>query len=176
VLVHTYIHTYIHPFNSPLSGTTQVSDTRKVKPILIYWSKSTGTRQVNSYNGRHPNVMENIHQNALANKYKLNHHSNFVTNIKICKQSKHYGALIAFSALTLLVRWQEGHPDCKKLSGEVLAWLSVWCKVQMICMWSSWCHSHPSSLALLKSRMVYLSGASLPRLSWKRGRQAYKCC
>jgi len=32
----------------------------------------------------------------------------------------------AFSALTLLVGWQEGHPACKKLSGGVLAWLSVW--------------------------------------------------
>jgi len=31
----------------------------------------------------------------------------------------------AFSALTLLVGWQEGHPACKKLSGGVLAWLSV---------------------------------------------------
>jgi len=30
----------------------------------------------------------------------------------------------AFSALTLLVWWQEGHPACKKLSGGVLAWLS----------------------------------------------------
>jgi len=29
----------------------------------------------------------------------------------------------AFSALTLLVGRQEGHPACKKLSGEVLAWL-----------------------------------------------------
>ena len=36
----------------------------------------------------------------------------------------------AFSALTLLVGWQEGHPACKKLSGGVLAWLSVWSKVQ----------------------------------------------
>ena len=31
----------------------------------------------------------------------------------------------AFSALTLLVAWQEGHPTCKKLSGGVLAWLSL---------------------------------------------------
>jgi len=30
----------------------------------------------------------------------------------------------AFSALTLLVGRQEGHPACKKLSSEVLAWLS----------------------------------------------------
>jgi len=38
-------------------------------------------------------------------------------------------AHIAFSALTLLVGWQEGHLACKKLSGGVLAWLSVWSKV-----------------------------------------------
>ena len=42
----------------------------------------------------------------------------------------------AFSALTLLVGRQEGHPACKKLSGEVLAWLSVWSKVQT-CIWPS---------------------------------------
>ena len=42
----------------------------------------------------------------------------------------------AFSALTLLVGRQEGHPACKKLSGEVLAWLSVWCEVQT-CIWPS---------------------------------------
>ena len=42
----------------------------------------------------------------------------------------------AFSALTLLVGRQEGHPACKKLSGEVLAWLSVWSEVQT-CIWPS---------------------------------------
>jgi len=31
----------------------------------------------------------------------------------------------AFSALTLLVGRQEGHPAYKKLSGGVLAWLSA---------------------------------------------------
>jgi len=34
-------------------------------------------------------------------------------------------SLCAFSALTLLIGRQEGHPACKKLSGGVLAWLSV---------------------------------------------------
>ena len=34
----------------------------------------------------------------------------------------------AFSALTLLVGRQEGHPACKELSGGMLAWLSVWSK------------------------------------------------
>ena len=37
----------------------------------------------------------------------------------------------AFSALTLLVGRQEGHPACKKQSGGgVLAWLSVWNELQ----------------------------------------------
>ena len=68
----------------------------------------------------------------------------------------------AFSALTLLVGRQEGHPACKKLSGGVLAWLSVWGKVQT-CIWPSWCHCHSLSLASVKSRLV------LPfwyRLTW----------
>jgi len=43
---------------------------------------------------------------------------------------------VAFSALTLLVGRQEGHPACKKLSGGVLVWLSVWSEVQT-CIWSS---------------------------------------
>jgi len=30
------------------------------------------------------------------------------------------GTMCAFSALTLLVGWQEGHPACKILSGGVL--------------------------------------------------------
>jgi len=36
----------------------------------------------------------------------------------------------AFSALTLLVGRQERHLACKKLSGGVLVWLSVWSEVQ----------------------------------------------
>ena len=46
-----------------------------------------------------------------------------------------------FSAKSLqcfdAVGWrQEGHPACKKQSGGVLAWLSVWSEVQT-CIWSS---------------------------------------
>jgi len=59
----------------------------------------------------------------------------------------------AFSALTLLVGWQEGHPVCKKLSSEVLAWLYAWSEVQT-CVWPSWCHCHSLSLASVKSRLV----------------------
>jgi len=63
------------------------------------------------------------------------------------------GCIIAFSALTLLVGRQEGHPACKKLSGGVLAWVSVWCEVQT-CIWPSRFHCHSLSLAPVKSRLV----------------------
>jgi len=59
----------------------------------------------------------------------------------------------AFSALMLLVGWQKGHPACKKLSGGVLAWLSVWSERQT-CIWPSWCHCHSLSLASVKFRLV----------------------
>jgi len=42
-----------------------------------------------------------------------------------------------WSALILLVGHQKGHPACKKLGDEVLAWLSVWSEVCMICIWYS---------------------------------------
>ena len=70
--------------------------------------------------------------------------------------------MYAFSALTLLVGRQEGHPAFKKLSGGVLAWLSVWSEVQT-CIRPGWCHCHSLSLAAIKSRLV------LPfwyRLTW----------
>jgi len=47
----------------------------------------------------------------------------------------------------------EGHPVCKKLSGGVLVWLSVWSEVQ-ICICPSWCHCQSQSLASVKSRLV----------------------
>ena len=68
----------------------------------------------------------------------------------------------AFSALTLLVGRQEGHPASKKLRGGVLVWLSVWSKMQT-CILPSWCHCHSLALASVKSRLV------LPfwyRLTW----------
>jgi len=58
-------------------------------------------------------------------------------NIALFTQMKlRLGLVFAFTALTLLVGWQEGHPACKKLSGGVLAWLSVWSEMQT-CVWRS---------------------------------------
>ena len=67
-------------------------------------------------------------------KYSTAHNQRQIIIIIIT--SKRYN--FAFSALTLLVERQEGHPVCKKLSGGggVLAWLSVWSQVQT-CIWPS---------------------------------------
>jgi len=55
------------------------------------------------------------------------------------RKVSHYITLLhdcAVSASTLSVGRLEGHPACKKLSGGVLAWLSVWSEVQT-CIWPS---------------------------------------
>jgi len=45
-------------------------------------------------------------------------------------------SVIALRALTLLVGRQDELPACKKLSDEVLAWLSVRREMQMFCIWA----------------------------------------
>ena len=89
----------------------------------------------------------------------LRHESSWHPGLN-CLQGMEGGG--AFSALTLLVGRQEGHPACKKLSGGVLAWLSDWSEMQT-CIWPCWCHCRSLSLASVKSRLV------LPfwyRLTW----------
>ena len=77
-----------------------------------------------------------------------------------------YSAII--SALTLLVRRQEGHPACKNLSGEVLAWLFVWSEVHT-CICPSWCHCHSLFLASVKSRLVLPFWYRLTRVVPEKG-------
>jgi len=71
----------------------------------------------------------------------------------------------AFSALTLLVGRQEGHPACK--NWVVRYWRGYLSGAK--CKWCAYSPADaiaiPSSLAPVKSRMVYLSAAGLPRLS-----------
>ena len=76
---------------------------------------------------------------------------------------------LAFSALTLLIGWQEGHPACK--NWVVRYWHG--CLSGARCRWFAYgpadATATRSSLAPVKSRIVYISGAGLPRLSWKKG-------
>jgi len=74
----------------------------------------------------------------------------------------------AFSALALLDGQQEGHLACKHgvvrywhgdLSGARWKWFAYGPADAI---------ATPSCLSQVKSRMVYISGAGLPRLSWKK--------
>jgi len=65
------------------------------------------------------------------------HHPPFLCQMPFLPQASQFmlawdrHQISAFSALTLLVGRQEGHPACKKhKSGGVLEWLSVWSEVQ----------------------------------------------
>jgi len=66
----------------------------------------------------------------------------------------HY-VYLAFSALMLLVGRQEGHPACKKLSGGVLAWLSVWSKAH------TWTWPQPLTVCLSRLLTVNCSSTGL---------------
>jgi len=68
----------------------------------------------------------------------------------------------------LLVGRQEGHPACKKLSGGVLAWLSVCSEVQT-CIRPSGCHYHSLSFASVKSRLVLPFWYRLTRVVLDKG-------
>ena len=76
---------------------------------------------------------------------------------------------MVFSAFTLLFWRQEGHLACK--NWVVRYWHGYLCGAR--CKWFAYgpadATATPSSLAPLKSRMVHISGAGLPRLSWKKG-------
>jgi len=70
------------------------------------------------------------------------------------------------------VGWASGRASAVyKLSDEVLVWLSVWIKVHIICIWSSWCYCHhktPSSLASFKSTLFLPCWYGLTRVSCKK--------
>jgi len=79
-------------------------------------------------------------QSASVLMHKLVHiHSNIMYNVV---SSSVQTACLAFSALMPLIGHQEEHLACKNLSDEVPEWISIWSEVQIICIWSSWCHCH----------------------------------
>jgi len=58
------------------------------------------------------------------------------------------------------------------MSDKVLAWLSVWSEVQMICLWSSWCHCHRIISCFIKIQigLIFL----LPAYPGCPGKEAVK--
>ena len=97
--------------------------------------------------------LHHCRQDKFCYQYMLEHFLSKSSKIFIYNENCTVLQCFAFSALTLLVGQQEGHPACKTLSSEVLTWLSVWSEVQT-CIWPSWCHCHSLSLAPVKSRLV----------------------
>ena len=81
---------------------------------------------------------------------------------------------IAVSALALLVVCPEERLACNKLSDEMLTWLYVCSEVQVICIWSSWCHCHSIISCFIKIQngfftFLVLSYPGCP------GKEAVKC-
>ena len=101
----------------------------------LSWHKQVGSlftvvKASNMASHESDTTLLDTHSLLLLNDYRLkNKH-------KPCRDNPVSICIRAFSALTLLVGWQEGHPACKKLSGGVLVWLSVWSEVQT-CIWPS---------------------------------------
>jgi len=55
------------------------------------------------------------------------------------------------------------------MSDEVLAWLSVWSEVQMMCVWSSWCHCHRIISCSSKIQNGLPFSCRLTQVVWKKG-------
>jgi len=54
------------------------------------------------------------------------------------------------------------------MSDEMLAWLSVWSEVQMICILSCCCHCHPVISCFIKIQIGLTFLMPAYELSWKK--------
>ena len=129
----------------------------QVQEIVIRKKRIVGSRNTNCSNSARwtQSQPSQLNQRRWQSPHMAtwDYQSAFSTRWKCLYLHCLYLYCFVFSALTLLVGRQEGHPACKKLSGWVLAWLSVWSEMQT-CIWPSWCHCHSLSLASVKSRLV----------------------
>jgi len=179
---YTYTHTRLTVLCPGLSGW---DSTRKVKPIWILlkqgtvsdsgisWAickSATCSRQITTPAPHHsafyrPDALPAAQ--PTASKHWRHQHWTCKDTIMIININL---------ASVLWHRWlgvRKNIWPVKKLSDEVLVWLSVCSEVQIACIWSSWCHciAKPHHLLpRLNPHCFYLSGTGLPRLSWKSGR------
>ena len=133
-----------------------VDQVNSCSSLRRYLHRRRSSASVGSRHGYHScSVMFSLRtsRGLLVRQYRICNHQ-----LLLCTTSNEFSfigkAFWAFSAFTLLVGRQEGHLACKKLSGGVLAWLSVWSEVQT-CLWPSRCHCHSLSRASVKSRLDF---------------------
>ena len=105
---------------------------------------------------------------------------------KITSSQSSLTSASAFSALTLLAERQEGHPACKngtRHRASTSMYSLTFCIRVMLPERHQWKPAVQAATVMLRtppplltashrpeSIMVYLSGAGLPRLFWKKGR------
>jgi len=134
----------------------------------IVWNSFSETikkqivRTDNSVNANHPACFIFYEHFAFSNQIFCN----------MFNSCCYHNYLFVYSAVTLLVGHQKEHPACKKLSDQLLAWLSVWSEVQVICIWSSWCYYHPVISCFIKIQIALTF--LVPAYSGCPGKEAVK--
>jgi len=93
------------------------------------------------YNAPEPTVQENTDQQTQYKSEKVNNLKYSKTKLPwfsclLQHSARKRGGLILQRSKAHTGQQQEGHLACKKWSGGVLAWLSVWSEVQT-CIWHS---------------------------------------
>ena len=143
-----------------VAGSCQFLADSRPKSIVLFWGLAATQRSVY------------IHQMNWANSCNDFGHDDDST-INIVRVITIIIIIIGMYVPSVLWRcWlggRKGIRPVKKLSGGVLAWLSVWSEGQT-CIWPSWCHCHSLSLAPVKSRLVLPFWYRLTQVVLEKGR------
>jgi len=133
------------PFHGLFSRTTWVSRQQNGKPFWILMMQEMMRWQWNQLD----------HMHIICTSLQTDNHTS-TTSLKF---------------FTGWILFLTPNQQCQSTEVSVLVQVRNYCskRQQAMIMRFSWCHHTPSSLALLKFRTVYFSGANLPRLSRKKG-------
>ena len=151
----------------PTRATILPAGISRLKSLRTMWSGRVGYVNFTDLNSTEPARLWNgifwppvTWIVGFSSMYWTAHHSSqlstIILSISLHLHTHTYNCLTAFvreyyfSALTLLVGWQEGHPACKKLSGGVPAWLPNYSEM-LTCIWPSWCHCYSLSPSSARS-------------------------
>jgi len=121
---------FIEPTCHTAAATiTQQHPTSAANPLATATAVAQWDSQTERHTLDHFMMLTAYHADSIINSCPINRllPVRKLNTIIIIMQhlTRHVSVIRTFSALTLLVWRQEGHPACKKLSGGVLAWLSV---------------------------------------------------